>query len=521
MATGFSVMDALNKNTKAGAEDTSPRGKFRTKDLSIFKIYANEGNFYPQEDIEQKAGEILALGLLENLVVKYEPLEGVGEYKLISGERRWRGLTLLVERGYKEFEFATCNIIAPSTSQEERVALIIANSQRSKSMETMIREEQELKETLEDMKANGIELKGYNLQSGRLRDVIADLLNISKTKVAQIEAVSNNLIPEFMEELNKKRLTFSAAYELSGMSSDDQREALTILAETGELTYQTIKDMKEKKAAEAAGQQIDGQMNIDDMQQSDDHPLSYHGNVIGEDGEEQVSDSDTAGFGGMNAPEEHPAAGDDYQTPHPEGITSICYSCTEYEICNVKTGTCTTCDQYKNRAEANKTDEQRYSEEQDAIDRETKRKLREQAEKEKMNNLPSDGIEKKKYIRMSMTEYEKIIKAAKQYLIVKNDGYRTGDMVTLGEFTEGRATGRTVEAIVSHMDDDQTSSALTDGYCVIGIELTNENGEPFDRADLNQICANIRANGDGYTEGGEEVITIEKAVAIVAGGKEE
>ena len=68
-------------------------------------------------------------------------------------------------------------------------------------------------------------------------------------------------------------------------------------------------------------------------------------------------------------------AGDEYETPHPEGITSICYSCTEYETCNVKTGTCTSCDQYKNRTEAHKTDEQRYSEEQDAIDRETKKKL--------------------------------------------------------------------------------------------------------------------------------------------------
>ena len=225
MATGYSVMDALNKQTKAGIDDTTPRAKFRTKDLSIFKIYANEGNFYPQEDIEQKAGEILAIGLLENLVVKYEPLEAAGEYELISGERRWRALHLLVERGYKEFEFVTCNIIAPTTSQEEKVALIIANSHRSKDIETMIHEEQELKATLEDMKANGIELKGYNLQSGRLRDVIADLLNISKTKVAQIEAVSNNLIPEFMEELNKNRLTFSAAYDSN--ISHDFRSPLT------------------------------------------------------------------------------------------------------------------------------------------------------------------------------------------------------------------------------------------------------------------------------------------------------
>ena len=293
MATGYSVMDGLNKRTKAGIDDPTPRAKFRTKDLSIFKIYANEGNFYPQEDIEQKAGEILSMGMLENLVVKYEPVEGKGEYKLISGERRWRALHMLVDRGYKEFEFATCNIIAPTTSQEEKVALIIANSHRSKSMEVMIREEQELKATLEDMKANGIELKGYNLQSGRLRDVIAELLNVSKTKIAQIEAVSNNLIPEFMEELNKKRLTFSAAYELSGMSSDEQREALSVLIETGELTYQRIKEMKEEKAAEAAGQQIDGQMSMTDMEQSGDTPLSYHGDVIGEGEPEQVSESDT------------------------------------------------------------------------------------------------------------------------------------------------------------------------------------------------------------------------------------
>ena len=37
MATGFSVMDALNKNSKAGI-DESPKARFRTKDISIFNI---------------------------------------------------------------------------------------------------------------------------------------------------------------------------------------------------------------------------------------------------------------------------------------------------------------------------------------------------------------------------------------------------------------------------------------------------------------------------------------------------
>ena len=42
MATGFSVMDALNKNSKAGV-DESPRARFRTKDISIFKMYRIPG----------------------------------------------------------------------------------------------------------------------------------------------------------------------------------------------------------------------------------------------------------------------------------------------------------------------------------------------------------------------------------------------------------------------------------------------------------------------------------------------
>ena len=45
MAAGWSVMDALNRNSKAAAED-KPRARFRTKDISIRKMYSNDRNFY-------------------------------------------------------------------------------------------------------------------------------------------------------------------------------------------------------------------------------------------------------------------------------------------------------------------------------------------------------------------------------------------------------------------------------------------------------------------------------------------
>jgi ParB family chromosome partitioning protein len=437
MATGFTVMDALNKNSKAGI-DESPKARFRTKDISIFKMYRNEMNFYTVDDIEELAGDILMYGLKQNLELVYEPHEN-GEYRIVAGERRWEALKLLVSKGYKEFEIATCKLTTPQDADEEQVEIIVANAYRTKTVKDTIEEEQRLKASLERMRAAGKQVKGYDLNSGRLRDVIASMLKMSKTKVAQIESVSNNLIPEFREELNKERLTFSAAYELSGMTEDEQKKALDTYKETGELSHKDVKSMKEENAA---------------VQQ------------------EGVSESDTA----MNPPE---AAGEEYQTPHPEGITSICYSCTEYETCNVKTGTCTTCDQYKNRAEAYKTDEQRYSEEQDKIDKETAKKLREMADEERMNNIPSDSGQKVHQIRLASMYFDDVCSGKKSFELRKNDRhYKVGDILEMMEFADGKNTGRSVRVLVTYLLEDYTG--IEDGYCIMATKVIETKKEGKD-----------------------------------------
>ena len=417
MATGFSVMDALNKNSKAGV-DESPRARFRTKDISIFKMYRNKLNFYDLADIEELAGDILMYGLKQNLEVVFEPNEQ-GEYRIVAGERRWLALKHLVEQGYKDFEIATCKLTTPQDEDEEQVEIIIANAYRTKSLKDVIEEEQRLKACLERMKTDGKKIKGYDLQSGRLRDVIASMLKMSKTKIAQIESVNNNLIPEFREELNNERLTFSAAYELSGMSPEMQQEALAKYKENGELSYTEIKDMKSPQKPEqeqdAAGQQ------------------------------DTVSDSDTAGQqsseNSMNPPEKK-KAGDDYETPHPEGITSICYSCTEYETCNVKTGTCTSCDQYK-------------------------------------NNLPSDTQEngqKVHHIKLGATFFEEVASGEKTFELRKNDrGYKKGDILEMMEFKDGKNTGRTVRVLVTYILEE--FAGLEDGYCIMATSLMKEDAE--------------------------------------------
>ena len=458
MANGFTVMDMLNKSSKAGNEDI-PKARFRTKDISILKMYRNEMNFYKVADIEELAGDILMHGLKQNLELVYRPCEK-GEYRIVSGERRWEALKSLVKKGYKEFEIATCKLATPQDDDEEQVEIISANAYRTKRIIDILEEEKRLKNSLERMRTAGKKVKGYDLSSGRLRDAIASMMGVSRTKVAQIESVNNNLIPELKEELNKERLTFSAAYELSGMSEEEQKEAYDSY-NLGGITHKIVKNIKKGKAA---GQQEDGGKG---RQEDDDtgRYITYEEAAVRYGMEEQDSKGDVAS-----------RLGDGYEDAHPESITSLCYSCKKYSVCNVKTGTCKKCDQYINKAEAEKTEEQRYYEEQDRIDRETKKKLREIEDEEKMKRLPSDvqgtseqGSRKHK-LRKSVKSFDAVCSGKKSFELCRNDrGYKIGDLLEMEEFGEGIQTGRALKAVITYILEDYTG--LEEGYCILAIEV--------------------------------------------------
>lgn len=403
MAAGWSVMDAINRNSKAAAEDR-PKARFRTRDISVKKMYSNDMNFYSRQDIEELSNLILAVGLIENMAVTYDPCEK-GEYRIISGEMRWRALNLLLEKGYSEFEVATCQILTPAEEHEEMVQIIIANSYRTKNIKDQLEEAQKLKESLQYMKEHGLTLQGMKLDGKKIRDVVANIMKLSGTKVAQIDGINSNLLPEFVEQLKEGKLTFSAAYELSGMSKEDQEEMLKA-HEEGEAP--TWKEVREAKRPEP----------------------------------EEVSESDTLP-GQMEYPK-------DYEEPEGE-----------------------------EESDQEEESEQEEEWEQAAIDRETARKLREQEQEEKMNNLPSDSKEEKEYIRLSQDTFEDVIAGRRPYLILKNDKIRTGMIVSALEFMQGRATGRELALEIVCMDDAGTSSALEDGYCVVGIrqqEILKEAG---------------------------------------------
>lgn len=438
----WNVMEQLNKNAqKAAVGDETPKARFRTKDINIKKLYSNDKNFYSVTDIEPLAQKILLVGLIENLEVVHDPCDR-GEYRITAGERRWRALKLLVEQGYTDFEMVTCQIQTPASADEEMLRLIIANDYRNKTVADILEEEKQLKGILQRMKQEGRTIKGYKLDSGRLRDVIAKMLQMPATKIAQIESINKHLIPEFAEELKEGRLTFSAAYMISGMNEETQAEMLERYQENG-LTYKEVKEIKQEQEEKAAAEQIEGQMNIDQFAET-------------EEIEEPEDDAEDAGDEG------------EWEDAHPESITSLCYSCKRYSDCNVKTGTCQSCDQYINKAEAEKTEEERYSEEQDAIDRETAKKLREKADEEKMQQLPSQQEKKVHDVKLGTTFFDDVKTGRKTFELRKNDrGYKEGDTIVLHEYKDGTTTGRTITKKIVYMLEDFTG--LEDGYCILGL----------------------------------------------------
>lgn len=470
-AKKFNLTELLNQRSKeageqqkteqqqaaAGAEVvTSEEGVSSTAD--IYDLIPSKGNFYSVEDVQDLKQSIELLGVLQPLLVTDE--EEDGKRRIIAGHRRRLAVMQLVDEGKERFRRVPILIKPKKNAILDRLALIMANRFREKT------DWERMTEALETEKLV-LELKESMNIPGRTRDLLAEIIETSPAQVGRYKAIYNNIIPELMAEFKANRIVVSVIYEASGLPEDYQKQAAEAFRENEVLTLSDIKQLKKNWEA---SQQIPGQMDISQMEEKQEAAGAGE-STAGNETDQQQEETATEGAGEATEGTED-AAGQqsEYIDPQPEQITSLCYSCTHYEDCHDKTATVTSCNAYENRRETQKTDEERYNEEQAAIDRETQKKLREMQQEEKMQHLPSDD-RKEKTIRVSPDKMKAVaIDHTRPYMILKNDDYREGDTVKLIEFAEGRATGNTADMKIICMDDDTTSSALEEGYCVIALQ---------------------------------------------------
>lgn len=413
----FTMLDILNAQSK---NSTS------TKVESYTEIYLNPKevkpsatNFYSQNDIEELADSFLTVGQQQPTVLARIN----NEYRIVSGHRRNLANCLLLDRGHNEYERVRY-LYKDMTEATFELSLLVGNAF---NRELTAYEKMEQAARLKKALIRAKEEDGLEIQ-GRMRDIIAETLKESTSNIARMEQINNNLSDSAKEQFKNGNMGITAAYETSKLTEDEQ-EAIADRYASGE-------DVRAKEIAE------------------------------------KVTEKKVAEKAKKEAKEKENVAADEYRTPHPESITSLCYSCLNYSTCNVKTSTCKKCDEYINKAEAEKTDEQRYNEEQDKIDKETKRKLQERDREKALDKALQPREKKVHELKLSALFYEDVARGRKRFELCKNDhNIKVGDKVRLNECRSGDYTGRYIEAEIVYKLENY--SGLEGEYCILGIDVIN------------------------------------------------
>lgn len=235
----FNLNDLLNKESSKKEEDH----KYETHMISVYNLIPSDENFYSTEKVEDLKQSIeLNGGVKQNLIVTNAEN---GKYRIISGHRRHKASMELTEEGKKEYEKVPCIIEKELDEDKEQLLLIMTNSS------TRVLTDYEKTKQAEKLKDILVKIKKKENLTGRVRDLIADILKTSSTNIARMESISKKLTPELTEEFKKENIGITKAYELSKKTEEEQKEALEEYKESGDIKLESKKEIKSEAPAPA------------------------------------------------------------------------------------------------------------------------------------------------------------------------------------------------------------------------------------------------------------------------------
>lgn len=233
-----SILSRLNDTSKMGAVNTS---SYTLMYLDTDSLVPSKDNFYGIREIEALADNMLTAGNIEPVIVGKVD----GEFRIISGHRRWHAAVKNKERGCHDFDDIACMVKEMSYNMF-MFTLISANAfTRRLNDYELIRQAEQLREyTTRLCNEEGLEIHG------RMRDYLASTLGVSNTKMAQIDSINKNLSDEGKKALKSGEMNFSKAYQASRLPEEKQHEVIV----DKELLSNDVKDMARKLTEEASPQ---------------------------------------------------------------------------------------------------------------------------------------------------------------------------------------------------------------------------------------------------------------------------
>ena len=197
--------------------------------LPADQLDPDENNFYSLEGLDRLADNIATIGLQQPIRVR--PGSEPGRYTIVSGHRRLAAIQLLQDgeddSAHMFDQGVPCIIESGKASAAlQELHLIFANaSTRVMTSAEVSLQAKRVEDLLYQLKEEGMEFPG------RMRDHVAEACQVSKTKIARLHAIRENLDPIFLRYFDKSELAEETAYQLQRLPKEIQAAAGDLLAE--------------------------------------------------------------------------------------------------------------------------------------------------------------------------------------------------------------------------------------------------------------------------------------------------
>ena len=170
--------------------DTAPE---RIEHVPIELISPDPRNFYELSGISELAANVQLLGLQQPLRLRPDP-DRAGRYIVVSGHRRLEALKLLAAEDAEKWGKAPSIIEKPKGSEAmQELRLIFANSDtRQMTSFELSKQAERVEALLYKLKEEGVDFPG------RMRDHVAEACKVSRSKLARLKVIRENLLPEWL-----------------------------------------------------------------------------------------------------------------------------------------------------------------------------------------------------------------------------------------------------------------------------------------------------------------------------------
>lgn len=185
--------------------------------IPLSQIDSDENNFYQLTGVEDLAANIATVGLQQPIRVRVSPHDP-SRYLTVSGHRRRAALDLLEADDPEKWGEVPCIVETNAASPAlQQLRLIYANANTRVLTSAEIGEQAaQVEKLLYQLKEEGYEFPG------RMRDHVAQAVGASKTKLARLKVIRDNLIAEWQPIYKANTIGESVAYALAGIPAEWQ-----------------------------------------------------------------------------------------------------------------------------------------------------------------------------------------------------------------------------------------------------------------------------------------------------------